>query len=71
MWAMESYTLELLKNLTSSKVEIRWNDVKHRVFEDIKQFVSHNNLLAYQYFNKIFEVNINDINFQLSVLVSQ
>ena len=68
---MESYTLELLKNLTSSKVEIRWNDVKHRVFEDIKQFVSHNNLLAYPYFNNIFEVNINDINFQLSVLVSQ
>ena len=55
----------------SIKVELRWTHVEQKTFRQIKQTVSHNNLLAYQNANKRFDIHTNSSGFQLGLVIIQ
>ena len=49
----------------------KWTDVKFKAFDKSKQIVACNNLLAYKYPNKLFNINTDDIEFQLGMVITQ
>ena len=66
-----SHTLEPLTKLTSNRVRFKSAEVEQKAFKDINQIVAHNTLLAYPYFNKLFEIYTNASDFQLGVVIIQ
>ena len=58
MWDRLSHKLEPLKDLTPSKVNLKWTYVKQKQLEDIRRIFARNAELDYSYFNKQFDVNI-------------
>ena len=71
IWERCSHTLETLTNLNSNTVIFKWNKPEQKYFEEIDQIVDHNNLLIYPYFNKWFEINTDDREFQLGEVIIQ
>ena len=51
-------------------MEFKWNKIEQDAFDEIKQIVSRNTLLACPYFNEEFKIHPNAINFQLGAVVS-
>ena len=60
MWDRRSHLLHPLTEITSPKVKFKWNNVEQKTFDDIKCDVSHDTLLAYWYFDKIFDIHTED-----------
>ena len=58
MWVRRSHLLHLLTELTSNKVKLIWTRVEHKAFDDIKHALAQDTLLAYTYFNKLFDVHM-------------
>ena len=59
MWDRRSYLLKHLSASTSDKVKFKWRAVEQKEFEYIKRIVMHGTLLAYPYFNGLFDIHIN------------
>ena len=51
MWPRRSHLLQPLTALTPSKVRFKWTEMEKKVFDDIKQYVAHDNLWSYPDFN--------------------
>ena len=60
-----------LTELTSSKLRFKCADVEHKAFDEIKQTVAHETLLAHPDLNKRFDIHVNTINFQMGAVISQ
>ena len=71
MWYKRSYLPQPLTNVSSDKVSLRWTDIKQKAFNVIKVLVYRNIVLCSLYFNKLFDIYTDTINFQLGVLVIQ
>ena len=56
MLARCSHILDPLTNLTPSKVQFKWTQIRHKLFKGIKQTVARNALLAYRDSNKVFKI---------------
>ena len=54
MWERSSHTLAPLTNITFIKSKFKLTKIKKDDFDEIKQVVARNTLLAYLYFNKTF-----------------
>ena len=55
----------------TNEVIFKLAEVEQKAFEEIKQTVASKTLLAYQDYNKLFEIYINDSNFQLVAVIIQ
>ena len=71
MWEMRSHTLAPLTKITSSKVEFECTKIKQGSFDEIKQIVIRDTLLAYMYFNKAFKIHTYASYFQLGAVIIQ
>ena len=45
--------------------------MEHKLFDDINRTVYHNTLLAHPYFNKLFDIHIDAIVYQLGAVITQ
>ena len=64
----------LLRPLTTHtpyKVNSKWTDVEQKSFDDIKQVVAHDTLLAYPYFNRRSYIHLGASNYQLVSVIGQ
>ena len=57
MLSRQSHLLHALSALALNKGNIKWTDVEHKVFDDIKQAVSQDTLLVYPNFNQRFDIH--------------
>ena len=71
IWSRQSHLLQPLTGLTSTKVTIKWEDVKQQVFDKNKQTVANDTLLIYPDFNERFYIHTDASNFQLVAVISQ
>ena len=71
MWSKRSHLLHPSTALTSHKVKFEWTDVEQKVFDDIKHAVSQDTLLVYPNFNKLFDIHMDAIDYQLGAVISQ
>ena len=71
MWSRISHTLATLIKITPNKVKFKWNKTEQYDFEEIKQIVARDTLLAYPYFNKEFRINTYARNFKLGAVIRQ
>ena len=62
--AMISHTLQPLHILPSKNVKFKWTFIKQKVFDNIKQIMACNTLLAYIYFNNKFDIYTDARNLQ-------
>ena len=69
MWSKRSHLLHTLTPLTSQKVRFKWIDPEKKEFDDIKQYVSQDTLLAYLDFNKRFDINTDASNYQFGPVI--
>src|SRR6476620_10513728 len=56
IWPQRPHILAPLTALTSAKVKWKWTDEHQTVFDEMKQVIARETLLAYQYFNKPFNI---------------
>ena len=49
----------------SSKAKSKWADIEQQSFDNIKLIVARNNLLSYKYSNKLVDVHMDAIDFEL------
>ena len=56
---------------TSTKVTVKWVEVKKQAFDKIKQIVARDTLLIYPDFNEPFYIHTDASDFQLGSLISQ
>ena len=57
MWDRGYHFLQPLTIMISYKVKLIWTGIEKKSFDDIKKIVTHNILLAYLYFNKIYDTH--------------
>ena len=57
--------LQPLTRLMSNKVKFKWTDVEQKSFDEVKQMVAHNNLLAYTDCKKQFDIHMDGSEFKL------
>ena len=69
MWGRGYNFLQPLIIMISYKVNFIWNFIENNSSDDINKRVSHNNLLVYPYFNKIYDTHTKET--QLEVFMSQ
>ena len=71
MWDRRSHMLHTWTELTPPKLKFEWTDVEQQAFNDIKCNVSHNTLIAYQYFNKRFDIHTDASDYQFGAVIFQ
>ena len=71
MCSRRSHILYPLTELTTTKERFKCTDVEQKAFDDIKHAVSHDTLLAYSDFNKIFDIHTDASDHQLGAVISQ
>ena len=71
IWAKQSHLLQPLTILTSKKVKFKWTVVEQKSFNEIKQIFAHNTLFTYPDFNKCFDINMVDSEYQLVSVIGQ
>ena len=62
MWANILHTLQPLTRLVSKEENFKWTDIEQKWFDEVKRKLAHNILLSYIYFNKLFELHMDDRN---------
>ena len=55
--------------MASPNVKFKLTNLKHKVFDDIKRTVTHNNLLSYPYFNKRFDIHTDASDYHLGSVI--
>ena len=73
MWKRRSHVLAPLSKLTklNRKKRLPWGDDQQRSFEEIKQIIANEVILAYPDFNKSFEIHVDASDVQLGAVISQ
>ena len=71
MWKIVSHILRYLTNIMSSKEQFKFTENKKKEFEKIKWIFIQNKVLDFTEFNKWFDINNNEINFQCEVVKSK
>ena len=71
MLDIRSYLLKPLTEFTSNQVKFKWNEMEQKWFDDVKSAFSHNTLLAYTDFKKLFDIHRDASNYQLGAVISQ
>jgi hypothetical protein len=71
MWQKRSHTLAPLTGLVSPLVKNNWGEEQQKVFEEIKQKVSQETLLAFPDFEKEWHVYTDASNTQLEAVIMQ
>ena len=57
MWEIRSLLLQPITALTSNKIKFKWAYVEQKVLNEIKRIITHNTLLPYLDFNKLFDIH--------------
>ena len=70
MWSNRSHLLNSLTALTPHKVKFKWTDLEQKLLDYIKRAVSQDTLLVYPYFNELFDIHTDAINYQLGAAIS-
>ena len=52
-----------------NKINFKWEDVEHNLFNDIKRTVAVNILLSYPYSNEKIGINVDAQNYQLGAVI--
>ena len=63
MWTIRSHLLQHLAEIMSEKVTFKWTNAEKKSFYDIIHIVDRNALLAYQVFNKRFDIHMDAIDY--------
>ena len=71
MWIQRSHILAPLTALTSSEVKFVWTDKEQKAFNQMKQILRKETLLAYPNSSKPFEIHTNASKVQLGAVISQ
>ena len=73
MWKRRSHVLAPLSKLAklNRKKRLSWGDDQQQSFEEIKQIIVNEVILAYQDFNKLFEIYVDASDTQLEAVISQ
>jgi hypothetical protein len=71
MWQKRSHTFALLTGLVSPLGKYKWGEEQQKVFDEIKQKLSKETLLAFPDFEKEFHVNTDASNNQLGAVIIQ
>ena len=68
---MRSELLAPLTALTSKNVKYDWKDEHQKCFDAIKYVIGCEELLAYPYFNALFEIHTDASKLQIGAVISQ
>jgi hypothetical protein len=71
MWQNRSHMLDPLTVLVSPLVKYKWGEEQQKVFDEIKQKVSQETLLAFPDFEKYYHVYTDASNKQLRAVIMQ
>ena len=71
MWIRRSHVLAPLAALTSKDAKWKWTDEHRKSFNDIKNIISREVMLAYPDFSKPFEIHTDASHHQLGAVISQ
>ena len=71
MWAKRSHIIQTLTVLTSHKVKFKWTKLEQKAFDDIKNSVYQDTLLAYPDFNRRFDIHTDASDYQLGEVIIQ
>ena len=71
MWPKRSETLAPLTELCSKTTKFQWTERQQKAFDEIKNMVSENTMLAYPDFNKPFIIHTDASDKQLEAVISQ
>ena len=71
MWIRRSDILAPLTTLTSKNVKWQWQDIHQQAFEDMKEIIASETLLAYPNFLKPFKIYTDASHTQLGAVISQ
>ena len=69
MWEIHSHSLAPLNQITSSKVNFKWTNIKTYALDEIKGIVARDTLTAYPYFNEEFSIRTDASVFQLGEVI--
>jgi hypothetical protein len=69
MWQQRSHMLDPLTRLVSLLLKCKWGEEQQKAFEEIKQKVSEETLLAFPNFEKEFHVYTDASNKQLGAVI--
>ena len=70
VWESRSHILVPLTKIAPTKVKCKLTTIKQDDFDEIKQIVACDTLLAYTDFNESFKIQTNASNFQLGAAMS-
>ena len=71
MWQRRSHTLAPLTKLSSKAVPYKWGPVEQQAFEEIKEVISREALLAFPQFDKPFHIYTDASDYQLGAVITQ
>ena len=71
MWSRQSHSLQPLTALMSDKATFKWTDVEQKMFEDIKNIVTHDTLLVFLYFDGGFDIHTDASDYHIGAVVGQ
>src|SRR5688572_21723003 len=71
IWPQRSYILALLSALTSAKVPWKWTEEHQNAFNEMKQVIFRETLLAYPNFKEVFDIHMDASLYQLGACILQ
>jgi len=71
MWKRRSHIIAPLTEIASPKATWRWGSKEQKAFEDVKNMVSQETMLAYPDFTKVFHVYSDASDYQLGGVIMQ
>ena len=71
IWPQRSHILALSTALTSAKVPWKWTEEHQNAFDEMKQVISRETLLAYPNFDEVFDIHMDASLYQLGTCISQ
>jgi len=71
MWQRRSHILAPLTKLSSNAVPFKWGLTEQKAFEEVKEVISREALLAFPQFDKPFHIYTDASDYQLGVVITQ
>jgi hypothetical protein len=71
LYPRRSHILAPLSSMTSAKVKWQWTEVHQKAFDDMKQVIAKETLMAFPDFTKPFEIHTDASKVQLGACISQ